>query len=348
MSKAKWLMKQYWRVGTIRVLAGLAMGMFVLGRLYYTYIPFLANWGLLGALTLGSFLFLLFLSIGWIYDEKGKMWSPKIQAGIERDPYQYVTNFRTAAIDYPVFYAVVHSLRSISEKIGIETEALDDLVYHMKEYFSSAENKKGIEKGKSIGKSFMESHPFDDALVESEKMSSLGSRTKLTFETNLLRMTWIQSLTGMAQDVLVFGALFVTLLFPEQVVNNIVPIEFLLIGILVLSLPLFFALTLLGWYYDKQLKMWGPDFIVKIERTPYTYLAQPREYMIALPFFAVFFRLLNNIYKELGIDTTELQNVMEYLQTYSRLEVSDDRNMARARKLRSDHGAIFEIKSEVK
>ncbi|MHA2022411.1 MAG: hypothetical protein ACTSWQ_01995 [Candidatus Thorarchaeota archaeon] len=47
MAVKKWIMKQYW------TLSSLAMGMFVLGRLYYEYIPGLRDLGVLGALTLG-------------------------------------------------------------------------------------------------------------------------------------------------------------------------------------------------------------------------------------------------------------------------------------------------------
>ena len=48
MSLSKWIMKQYWRVGTIRTLLSLALGTLVLGKLYYEYIPVLADLGFLG------------------------------------------------------------------------------------------------------------------------------------------------------------------------------------------------------------------------------------------------------------------------------------------------------------
>ncbi|MFW9805155.1 MAG: hypothetical protein ACFFFK_00335, partial [Candidatus Thorarchaeota archaeon] len=76
MSMKKFIMKQYWRVGTIRALLSLAMGMLLLGRLLYVDIPYLQDMGIWGAIILGLLLVLLFMAIGWAYDEKGKMWAP--------------------------------------------------------------------------------------------------------------------------------------------------------------------------------------------------------------------------------------------------------------------------------
>ena len=73
MSKAKWIMKQYWRVGTIRALLSLALGMLVLGKYYYIYIPVLSDLDLAGALILGTVLMILFMVVGWIYDDKAKL-----------------------------------------------------------------------------------------------------------------------------------------------------------------------------------------------------------------------------------------------------------------------------------
>ena len=99
MSKSKWIMKQYWRIGTIRSLSSLALSMLVLGRLYYIYIPGLSDLGLLGALILGTFLILLFIGIGTLYDIKGKMWCPKNQALVDRSVYEYVPNIRDLTFD---------------------------------------------------------------------------------------------------------------------------------------------------------------------------------------------------------------------------------------------------------
>ena len=96
-------MKQYWRVGEIRALSALAMGMLVIGRWYYGYIPILQDWGILGALILGAFLFSGFLAIGWAYDIKARMWSQSNQVSVEKNPYSYVPNFKNAAFEYPIF-----------------------------------------------------------------------------------------------------------------------------------------------------------------------------------------------------------------------------------------------------
>ncbi len=74
-------------------------------------------------------------------------------------------------------------------------------------------------------------------------------------------MNWIQSLTVLFQDVLVFCALYVTLLFPDQVVDGLVPLNYLMLGILFLSLPLYLFLIAAGWYYDKKLRVWSADIV---------------------------------------------------------------------------------------
>ena len=64
MSKTKWIMKQYWRISTIRTLAGLVLGMLVIGQLYYEYIPPFAELGIVGALILSFILILFFMGLG--------------------------------------------------------------------------------------------------------------------------------------------------------------------------------------------------------------------------------------------------------------------------------------------
>jgi hypothetical protein len=61
VSKTKWIMKQYWRLSTIRALSGLVLGMLVIGQFYYEYIPPLATLGLVGALILSGILIVFFL-----------------------------------------------------------------------------------------------------------------------------------------------------------------------------------------------------------------------------------------------------------------------------------------------
>jgi len=341
VTKTKWVMKQYWRVGTIRALLSLVLGMFVLGRGYYSYIPFLADLGILGALILGSFLVLLFLGIGWLYDEKGKMWSPKLQAVAERNPYQYVANYKSMTYDYQVLYGIIATMSKMLRKTGLDSTPIDELAEHVGKFFDRKVRRGNIFGAEPDAMEFNRRHTFYEGQEVDRKGVPLSYRLKLGFETELLRLNWIQSLTGLFQDVLVFGALYVTILFPDQVVNGLVPIDYLMLGILFLSLPLFLFLTAAGWYYDKKLRVWSADFIVKFERNPYMYVPDPRNGVMEIPFFLVLFKTLNALFEKRNLDSTELKTMIQYLEKYKHLDVSVDQNMENARELRRDFDVKF-------
>lgn len=334
MTKTKWIMKQYWRVGTIRALLSLVLGMFVLGRGYYIYVPFLTDLGLLGALLLGSLLVLLFMGIGWWYDEKGKMWSPKLQAVAERNPYQYVTNYKSMTYDYQAFYAIIATMRKVLIKTGIDSTPIDELSKHIGTFFERKVQRSDIFGAEQHAREFNKRHTFVDGQNLREKKVPISYRLKLGFETEILRLNWIQSLTGLLQDVLVFGALYVTILFPAQVTDGLVPINYLILGILFLSLPLFLGLIAAGWYYDKKLRVWSADFVVKFERNPYMYVPDPRNGVMEIPFFLILLKTLSSLLEKRNIDRTELQNMIQYLETYQHFDVSIDQNMEDARALR--------------
>ncbi len=327
-------MKQYWRVGTIRALLSLALGMFVLGRGYYSYIPFLADLGLLGALILGTSLVLLFLGIGWLYDVKGKMWSPKQQALAQRNPYLYVSNFKSMTYDYQALYGIIATMRKMLRKTGIDSTPLDDLSEHLGSFFDRKITRSDFIGAEQEAVEFNRKHTFYKGQDLQKKQVPRSYRAKLGLETELLRLNWIQSLTGLFQDVLVFGALYVTLLFPDQVVDGLVPLNYLMLGILFLSLPLYLFLIAAGWYYDKKLRVWSADIVVKFERNPYMYLPDPRNGVVEIPFFLALFRTLNALFEKRNLDRTELQNMIQYLETYKHLDASVDQNMEDARELR--------------
>ncbi len=334
-------MKQYWRVGTMRALLSLALGMFVLGKGYYIYIPILADLGLLGALFLGSCLVLLFLGIGWWYDEKGKMWSPKLQAAAERNPYQYVTNYKALTYDYQAFYAIIATMRKVLRKTGIDSTPIDELSKHIGAFFDRKVQRSDIFGAEKEALTFNRKHTFIEGQKLRKKQVPISYRMKLGFETQILRLNWIQSLTGLLQDVLVFGALYVTILFPAQVTNGLVPINYLILGILFLSLPLFFGLTIAGWYYDKKLRVWSADIVVKFERNPYMYVPDPRNGVMEIPFFLVLFKTLNNLFENRNLDRRELQNMIQYLETYQQFNASVNQNMEDARDLRRNLDVKF-------
>jgi hypothetical protein len=329
-------MKQYWRIGTIRALLSLVMGMFVLGRGYYIHIPFLADLGLVGALILGSFLTLLFLGIGWLYDEKGRMWSPKLQANAERNPYQYISNYKSMAYDYQTFFAVISTIRKLFEHLSMDTRDLDDIAFHIDAFFNRKATRADVFSAEPHAEEFNRRHPFVEGMEPKKKRIPIATRLKLGFETEILRLNWIQSLTGLFQDVLVFGALYVTILFPSQVTNGLVPLDYLILGILFLSLPLFFILTLAGWYYDKKLRVWSADYVVKFERNPYMFVPDPRNGVMEIPFYTTLFRSFLELFRKLGLEESGLESMLDFLNRYMILDVSDDNNMKKAKSLRRE------------
>jgi len=335
LSKAKWIMKQYWRVGTIRALLSLALGMFVLGRQYYGFIPFLEPLGIFGALILGTVLVMVFLGIGWAYDEKGKFWSPKVQAGAERNPYQFIPNYHNTAFDYPALYAVFASLRKTFEKTGMDTSSLDRMSLYLDDWFHRGVNRSDIFGAEAVAEKIAPER-FDETIEKRRKGIPIGARLKLGFETELLRLNWIQALTGLFQDVLVFGALYVTIIFPTVVVDGLVPLPYLMVGILFLSMPLYLGLTAAGWYYDKKLRVWSVDYAVKVERNPFSYVPDPRNGIIEIPFFIALFKPLNTLFKKMNLDNSELEKIIEYLETYREFSAADDKDMAEARALRKN------------
>ena len=252
LSKAKWLIKQYWRIGVTRAWMSLAMSMLALGKVYYELIPVLADWGFWGAVTLGIVLSFVFLGIGWAYDVKARMWSPKTQSSIERDVYRYLPNYKTYAIDYPTIYAMLSVLRGSFASMGLSTESIDDLASYMSKYFGRDPRRKDILESESDAKSFIKKHPFQSEPVQPGHVP-LSSRVKSGFTTNVLRLTWVQELTGMIQDALVFAAVYVLFIFPDAAVGETVPLFYLGLGFILLSVPLLFVQAGIGGYYDKKL-----------------------------------------------------------------------------------------------
>lgn len=341
-------MKQYWRVGTIRAVSSLVLGMLVLGRLYYVYIPGLNDMGLLGALALGSILILLFMGLGWVYDVRARMWSHQAQALKERNAYEYVANYKTYALDYPVFYAILQTMENILEKANLETESIDDFLRYFKNYFLRSTSRQDLAAAMPAAKEFMETHPLTNSPEMTQRKVGLGARAKLAFQVHMLRLTWIQSLTGLFQDVLVFGAMYVTIFYYEgaDAIGGVVPIEYLVQGILFISLPLFVLLASLGWVYDKKLRIWSPDIVVKVERNPFMYVAEPRMHIMVLPLFHAILGTLNEVLIAAGIEDNEINRILRYINDYSNLDVSRDGDMEKVRNLRSSYGEIFQCSKE--
>jgi len=154
-------------------------------------------------------------------------------------------------------------------------------------------------------------------------------------------MTQIQSIFGLAQDVLIFAALYSLLLFPSVVVDGALPTYYLLLGIFFIALPLFLVLVAFGWFYDKKLKLWSPDQAVLWERIPYSYVPEPKSFIYLFPIFYTLLDTYYQMFKNLGIETTELTRIIAYLDEYWQLSVKNDSDMALSRQKRTELGSLF-------
>jgi len=336
LSISKWIMKQYWRVGTIRALSALAMGMLVIGRWYYGSIPILKDWGIIGALILGAILFCGFLAVGWVYDIKAKMWSQKTQVSVERNPYYYVPNFKNAAFEYPIFYSLLKTLKKIMVKMDIDTSSVDDLALFLESYFSFLPKKTDIQQANLDGDIFLETHPLNPAEQNELGKVPFSSKVKLGWEVNILRINWIQALTGLFQDVLIFGVLYVLVIFPY-----ITPDQTLTYAVLGISLPMLFFLIIGGWVYDKKLRIWSVDTAVKVDRNPYSYVLEPRLFAFTLPFIMNLMNTLVALLDNHNIERGEIERVLNYLEQYMKFSASRNQDLVAATDLRKNLGTLF-------
>lgn len=341
MPLKKWVMKQYWRVSTIRTLLSLGMWMLILGRSYYGSVPIVSDMGFLGALILGAILFSFFLGLGWAYDTQAKMWSPKMQASIERNPYRYVPAYSSLSMEKPFVYALLYAFLRVFRKAGLDGKYIVDAIGYFDEYFARAPIKDDIMTSEGLARNFMDKHPFlsDDPYTQTEL--SILEKSKLEFEVWMFRISRIQSLTGMFQDILLIAASYVVIIFPADVADGVVPFTLLLMAIFVLSVPIFFAITVVGWYYDRKLSIWAVDTVVRVERNPYSYVADPRLLAIILPAIYALLHTLRDIYIELDMDTSDLEKLAVFLDKYTKLKPSRKEDFDQAKSLRKDLGNIF-------
>jgi hypothetical protein len=348
MSLSKWIMKQYWRVGTVRALLSLALSMLVLGKYYYGYIPIISDLDLWGAILLGVFLTLLFMGFGWFYDVKAKLWNESVVVGIERYPYSFVPEFRNIASDYPTMYTLIGTLRRVFIRLKMDTTQLDRIAQYLDDYFRrQPSNRRDLLRSEEEADAFLTENPLMDSSDRiGHQKYRFGTRVKRAFQAWVLRLNYIQSFTGLGQDVLVFGAIYVAFIFPDVAENGLVPIEYLFQGILLLSLPAFIIMVFAGWFYDKKLKLWSPDLTVQIERNPYSYVPDPRTYSLTFPMFYTLMKLLNDVLKHIQIEDTEIEKIAVYVDKFLQLNVSRQQDMDVAIRTRAELGKIFEMRKE--
>ena len=336
MSLSKWIMKQYWRVGTIRTIASLILGMLVLGRYYYGYVPFLAPLGVIGAIILGFVLILLFLGVGFLYDVRFKMWNENFRVLIERDPYQLTPNYRTWCMEFPILIAFLDTMRKISLASGIDTSSIDNLIIYYSRFFKfNPASRNDLRESAIANRDFLDSHPFVTGPSESSQLKrSWGERTKKSFQTQVTRINYIQSLTGLFQDVLVLAALYSPFLLATVFGGSPIPSDVQVNTIFLFAFPLLVLLVALGWFYDKRLKLWGPDYVVKMERDPYSYVPEPKYRVAHYPFILAIISVHSRIMNKEGMDTNYVDQVVQYMKRYFDLSPTSKKHIVEGGKLR--------------
>ncbi len=328
---------------TVRASASLILAMFVLGRMYYSYIPPLASHGVYGAIVLGIILIFFFLAVGWIYDVRLQFWNEAMQATIERGVYYFVPSPRSFAIEYPFFYAIVRTLREIVREGDNVDSSIDDFIRYADGFYRLQPSRRDdIYGALPRAHAYILQHPFKSSLLEASSRVPLGSRIKKSFQIQIMRIGWIQSLTGLAQDVLVLAAFYLVVLFPDVAEGDVVPIQYLIFGIIFISFPLFILLLALGWYYDRRLQLWSPIFAVEMERDPFNYVPPPKVKIMTVPFVYTFLRVTNDILKKRSLDNSSILSFARYLQAYTMLDIADDADIRRAITLRSSLGSLFQ------
>ena len=344
-------MKQYWRVTTIRAIFGVLLGMLVLGRYYYPLFPILADLqpSILAAITLSLIFLLIFLIAGYVYDARLKLWNERLQITKERDPYGYVPQPRFLAIEYPFLYSTMYFLKRALRMQGTSTKWISDLAEYMSEYFTRDPNsKRDLFDAEIIAEHFNATHPIKQDAEMADTRVGIRSRIKRGFQLEVWRLTWVQTFTGLGQDVLVFAALYIGILFPTVVdpITETVPVDYLLFGIVFISIPLFAVMVAFGWVYDRILRLWSPDSDVKIERNPYSYVPSPRIQAFSTPFFYGMLGFFKTAMKARGLDTTEIDSACRYLDDFMKLSARRESDMALSRQMSRDLGPLFTSSNE--
>jgi len=342
--KSKWIMKQYWRLTTVRAILGVLLGMLVLGRYYYGFVPILRDIdpSILGAIILAAIFLFVFLFFGFVYDDVLQLWNERSQVNIEKNPYSYVPLIRLKMAEYPYFYSWLYLLQSVAHDKGLSASWIEDLAAYLDEYFQrNPERKSDLFQSLSKGELFLGNHPFVRQEVPVSLRQPVSSRIKKWFMVQVWRLTWVQNFTGVLQDSLVFAALYVGILFGIDAEGGTVPIEYLILGLLIISLPFMIVQIAAGWYYDRRLQLWSPDQVVRIERNPYSYVPEPRLVAFGAPFLYAQIHTLRELAEAYGISTSRIDRVSRHLERFFSLADEGERGIERAKQLRKEFGPVF-------
>lgn len=67
------------------------------------------------------------------------------------------------------------------------------------------------------------------------------------------------------------------------------------------------------------------------------YVPDTRNGVLDILFFLVLLKTLNDLFEKQNLDNSELQNMIQYLETYKQFDASVNQNMEDARALRREH-----------
>jgi hypothetical protein len=231
-------------------------------------------------------------------------------------------------MDYPALYAVLSTFSELAPRFELSSDSIRDLVEYLDGYFArSPESRKDIRTAMPSSEAFMQRRPFVEQ--EPKKSKRLGRRWSVAkgFQREVLRIGWIQSLTGLVQDVLIFAVFYAVIIFPSFGDGGTMPLHYLLLAILIISFPIFSVLMMLGWYYDRKLRVWAADVAVNTERNPYSYVPAPTVNIMHMPmYYTLLFFFWNNA-ELLGLDRTAIENTLSYLEKYRILSPSRDEDI---------------------
>ncbi|MHA1246290.1 MAG: hypothetical protein ACTSPE_03120 [Candidatus Thorarchaeota archaeon] len=342
--KSKWIMKQYWRLTTVRAILGVLLGMLVLGRYYYGFLPILRDMdpSILGAIVLAAVFLGIFLVFGFIYDDVLQLWNERSQVNMDKNPYSYVPLIRLKMAEYPYYYSWLYLLRCVATDRGLDAKWVSDLALYLDEYYRrSPERRSDLFQALKKGEVFLENHPFVAERVPDSRRQPIGSKVKKWFMLQVWRLTWVQNFTGVLQDSLVFAALYVGILFGVSTETGTVPIGYLILGVLVISVPFMVIQVAAGWYYDRRLQLWSPDQIVRVERNPYSYVPEPRLVAFGAPFLYAQIHALRELAQAYGVSTSQIHRVSVHLERFFNLAAEGERGIEKAKRLRKEFGSVF-------
>ncbi|MHA1185551.1 MAG: hypothetical protein ACTSSK_01545 [Candidatus Heimdallarchaeota archaeon] len=87
-------------------------------------------------------------------------------------------------------------------------------------------------------------------------------------------------------------------------------------GDIFLSVIIFAMFLIVGYLYDRLFKLWTETQTVHVERNPYTYVPQPKEYINNLATWSFIFDSLIQISEKLDVDLKGKELIRLHLKTY--------------------------------